>query len=248
MKHTKIYALLDPSTNIIRYVGLTTVALNHRLNQHVYAAKTRSQTHRTKWINSLKEKPVIILIDEIISDQVEWWLEEYYISQFKAWGFNLVNATDGGKVPITKSGKNNPNYGNKYNPLSKVTKGKIVQLDSKGIYVRTVSCIAEFEKYNLNPCNVSLCVNKKRNHHKGFQFIKIEDYDECKKYELTSVNTQRKRVAQLDYNNSSIIKTFDSISDASREVLNTSNGTSKIGEVCEKKRKSYKGFKWCYIN
>jgi hypothetical protein len=248
MKHTKIYALSDPISNQIRYIGLTTVNLNHRLNQHIYSAKTRSPTHRSKWINSLNKRPNILLIDEIISDEIEWWLEEYYINQFKTWGFNLVNSTNGGKVPITKSGKDNPNYGNKYNSLLKTTKDEIVQLDNDGAYIRTVSCAAEFEKYNIPSCNVSLCINKHRTNHKGFQFIRLKDYDENKNYALIPVNTQRKKVAQLDYNTLTIINTFDSITKASLHVINTSNGTSKIGQVCENKRKSYKGFKWCYIN
>lgn len=248
MKHTKIYALLDPKSKTIRYIGLTTLTLNQRLNQHIYAAKHRDPTHRSNWINSLKQKPIIMLLDSILSEEVEWWLEEYYIAQFKVWGFNLVNSTNGGKVPITKSGKDNPNYGNKYNPLSKVTKGEIVQLDNNGIHIRTVSCVAEFEKYDLQPCTISLCVNGHRTHHKGFQFIKLEDYDENKKYVLTPVNTQKRKVAQLNYDDLSIIQTFDSITDASLAVISTKNGTSKIGQVCENKRKSYKGFKWSYIN
>lgn len=248
MKHTQIYALADPNTNIIRYIGLTTTSLKHRLNLHMHAAKTRCNTHRTKWIRSLSNKPLIILLDEIIDKDVQWWLEEYYISQFKAWGFNLVNSTSGGKVPITKSGKENPNFGNKYNPLLKTTKGSIVQLDSKGNHIRTVVCMAEFEKYNLNLSNVSLCISGKRTHHKNFQFIKLEEYDKNKKYTLTPQNTQRKKVAQLDYRTLKVIQIFDSISEASMKILSTTNGTSKIGQVCIGKRKSYKGFKWQYIN
>jgi hypothetical protein len=248
MKHTKIYALLDPKTKEIRYIGLTISSLKGRLSHHIHAAKTRERTHRTNWIRSLNEKPEIILIDEIISDKIEWWLEEYWINQFKSWGFNLVNSTNGGPVPITKSGKDNPNFGNKYNPLSKVLKGKIVQLDHKGNYIRTLSCMAEAEKYNLSPCTVSLCVNGLRKHHKNFQFVKFEDYNKTKKIELKPINTQRKKVAQLNCSDLSIIKIFDSISDASREILNSSNGTSKISQVCDGRRKSYKGFKWVYSN
>lgn len=248
MKHTKIYALLDPTSKTIRYIGLTIVPLNQRLKNHIYAAKTRSTNRRINWINSLKEKPIIILIDEIISEEVEWWLEEYWVSQFKTWGFQLVNSTDGGKVPLTKSGERNPNYGKKYNSLSKATKGKIVQLNHKGEYIRTVSCMAEFEKYGLNPCNVSLCVNGKRTNHKGFQFIKFEKYDENKKYVLKPTKTQRRKVAQLNQKDLSIVKTFNSITEASIEMVSSKNATSKIGQVCDNKRKSYRGFKWSYID
>lgn len=55
-------------------------------------------SYRARWINSLKIKglkPNIEIIDIVPKDQWEFW-EQYWISQFKTWGFNLVNTTIGG--------------------------------------------------------------------------------------------------------------------------------------------------------
>jgi hypothetical protein len=246
--HTKIYTLSHPITKEIRYVGLTTTSLKTRLNSHMYNIRYREcTTHRAKWLKSLDSFPIITLIDEIVSDQIEWWLEEYYIDQFKAWGFNLVNSTNGGPVPITKSGKHNPNYGNKYNSLLKTTKGPIVQLDLDGNYIRTATCTAEFEKYGLNTSNVCLCIQKKRSNHKGFQFIKAEDYNPDETYIHTPTKTQKRKIHQLDPTTLEIIATHNSVSDASRHLISTTNATSKIHDVCKGKRKSYRGFKWQYM-
>lgn len=49
------------------------------------------------WIQSLKKqglKPVLEVIDEV---QEDWEImEQYWISQFKTWGFDLLNLTEGG--------------------------------------------------------------------------------------------------------------------------------------------------------
>jgi group I intron endonuclease len=90
-----IYTLSDPITNQIRYVGKTQ-NLNERFRSHVNAKK--SNKHKVNWINKLKNNgflPVIEVLDVVSRDS--WELaEKYWIQQMKAWGFNLLNATDGG--------------------------------------------------------------------------------------------------------------------------------------------------------
>lgn len=97
----RIYTLAHPITGEIRYVGKTTSSLNRRLGQHI-AAISRSKSHRASWIKSILKqglKPIIELIEEVdysINNQIEI----YWIAQFKAWNFRLVNHTEGGEGTI----------------------------------------------------------------------------------------------------------------------------------------------------
>jgi len=96
MKNTvEIYTLSDPTNSDIRYIGITKRGLNTRLSHHI---SDKRVNHRTCWIKSLIQKgvePQIEILDYANSDN--WKLfERYWISQFKSWGFNLVNYSDGG--------------------------------------------------------------------------------------------------------------------------------------------------------
>ena len=95
---TQIYTLSCPTTHEIRYVGKTVVDLNKRYTQHIYQWKrSKKLTHLNSWIMSLNKsnlKPTMTLLDSVNG---EWeWLEKYWISQLKTWGFNLTNLTEGG--------------------------------------------------------------------------------------------------------------------------------------------------------
>jgi group I intron endonuclease len=89
-----IYTLNDPITNKVMYIGKTK-NIQKRLIRHIY-----SETHsnKDKWIRELKSKktfPIIEYLDECKSEDIND-LEIYWISQFKYWGFDLLNMTDGG--------------------------------------------------------------------------------------------------------------------------------------------------------
>ena len=96
MKTTNIYILIDPETQQIRYVGKAN-NISQRYKAHLNRAR-KHQIHKLNWINSLKKKglkPIIEVIDIVpIEDWIFW--ETYWISQFKTWGFNLINYTQGG--------------------------------------------------------------------------------------------------------------------------------------------------------
>lgn len=66
----KIYILVDPISNQVRYVGKTCQSLSKRLNGHFFK---KSRTHTSSWIKSLKSKnkiPIIELLDEV--PEPEW--------------------------------------------------------------------------------------------------------------------------------------------------------------------------------
>jgi len=98
MKHYIIYTLKDPLTNQIRYIGLTNRSLKIRLDSHY--CDVHKNNYKSNWIKSLRKKklkPVIEELDIAYSLTEACFLERYWISQFKTWGFKLTNATLGGE-------------------------------------------------------------------------------------------------------------------------------------------------------
>lgn len=96
METTNIYILIDPVTQEVRYVGKAN-NVSQRYKAHLNRAR-KHQVHKLNWINSLKNKglkPILELIDIVPIDEWVFW-ETYWISQFKSWGFNLINYTNGG--------------------------------------------------------------------------------------------------------------------------------------------------------
>lgn len=90
-----IYTLSDPITNEVRYVGKTN-NLKTRFYNHL---KAKKKSFLSSWIINLKNKnlkPIIEVIDECGLEDWDFF-EKYWISQFKTWGFNLTNLTEGGE-------------------------------------------------------------------------------------------------------------------------------------------------------
>lgn len=96
----KIYKLIDPITNEIRYIGRTIQTLENRLKKHL---KAEDKSHRVNWIKSLTKNnliPKIELICETTTFEDCCELEIFYIKKYKKEGIRLVNMTDGGDGSI----------------------------------------------------------------------------------------------------------------------------------------------------
>lgn len=95
MNSVFIYALSDPITGKIRYIGKAK-NLTTRLAKHL--RDRGEKNHRAVWIRSLqktKNAPVLTTIDEVL--ETEWPMcEVAYIEFFRDQGCNLVNANAGG--------------------------------------------------------------------------------------------------------------------------------------------------------
>lgn len=91
-----IYALSDPRTGTIRYVGVTFRG-KRRFNEHLSRAVTGGRTHRDCWIRSLITagvRPAYAILETGYGDG--WQDREcYWIARHRAIG-NLTNLTDGG--------------------------------------------------------------------------------------------------------------------------------------------------------
>jgi hypothetical protein len=93
-----IYYLSDSKGNI-RYVGKTNQYLKQRLYAHILECKSERRSYKISWIKSLLnkgERPIIEVIDEVPEGEWQFW-EQYWIEQFRQWGFNLTNLTIGGQ-------------------------------------------------------------------------------------------------------------------------------------------------------
>lgn len=88
-----IYALCDPATEEVRYVGKTW-NLAIRMSQHMYESKW-ARNHRSHWIRNLGVKPLARILEVVPSDA---WVEaeRRWILHFRTSGARLTNGTDGG--------------------------------------------------------------------------------------------------------------------------------------------------------
>lgn len=92
----KIYKLIDPIDESIRYVGLTINSLNQRLKSH---RNEKSKSHKTAWIRTLKSKgttPKIELIEEVNTYEQACEREIFWIDKLKQDGHRLTNHATGG--------------------------------------------------------------------------------------------------------------------------------------------------------
>lgn len=95
MKTCFIYALSDPRTNKMRYVGWC-LNMKQRLSQHISCEK--DHTRKCRWVAALRAvgmKPTMELLAEV---PLEEWAEaeRVWIKFFRDIGADLTNGTNGG--------------------------------------------------------------------------------------------------------------------------------------------------------
>lgn len=94
----KIYALADPRTKEIKYIGKTNRTLEARLSQHL-SQSIQEKNYRANWIKSLIKqnlKPETILLEECSEEN---WAEreKFWISYGREQNWRLTNSTEGGE-------------------------------------------------------------------------------------------------------------------------------------------------------
>ena len=96
---TVIYALIDPMTREIRYVGKTSKQIIVRLKKHMNAAKHNNGSHLFHWLRDLDSKgltPATKILEEVKRGDDWRERERYWIAYGRKYGWPLTNATDGG--------------------------------------------------------------------------------------------------------------------------------------------------------
>lgn len=94
-----IYALRDPNSKEIRYIGKSTSGLK-RPNEHSKPYKLNENNHKAHWVKSLVDNGQYPEIETLIStEKVEELaeLEIKYIKMYKEAGSPLTNLTEGGE-------------------------------------------------------------------------------------------------------------------------------------------------------
>jgi len=226
MEKIYIYTLSDPITNAVKYVGKTT---NIKRRYQTYMKESRKKNKNSlviTWVKSLSKfglKPKMEIIDEIYG---EWeWLEQYWISQFKTWGFKLKNMTEGGD----------------YNPANLPEVKDKISKALKGV-VKTKEHKLNISKSKLgNPVHNS--VSKKK-----ISEATIGENNPMygKKHSDESLSKMKLKVLQFDLSGN-LIKEWDSAADVERDESNSWLARS-VNRCAKGDRSTAYGFKWVYKN
>lgn len=95
-----IYALSDPLTGEIRYIGQTVNSLQRRLYLHIFVSPTQAPgtSYRERWVAQMLRRgtpPLISLVQTLPTEHLDD-AEIYWIAYFKMIGCDLVNVHPGG--------------------------------------------------------------------------------------------------------------------------------------------------------
>ena len=116
-----IYALIDPRTALVRYVGQTT-NLKERYYQHC-SSTTLRKTYVGCWLKSLWVLDIKPILEVLSVETEETWRrgEQFWILYFRRLGYPLTNLTDGGdgsrgitRTPETREKIRQANLGRKH--------------------------------------------------------------------------------------------------------------------------------------
>lgn len=246
-----IYSLSHPITNEIRYIGFTSRnSLENRLSEHL---KDRRKTKKGSWIKSLTVqnlKPVIEIID--YCNKENWKdLEIYWIGQFRAWGFNLTNLTNGGEGALGYKCSKEQNIKN-----SLRNKGKIITQETRNKISKSRKGFKHSEKTKkkLSQSHIGILNSKETRKKIGDgnrgKIVSIESRQKIskglkgKKKKFKERDSKKKAVLQYNLEGN-FIKEFKSITIAAIEtnILHTSisNNLKNLSKTAGK-------FIWKYKN
>ena len=128
MMNSYVYTLVDPRNNLPFYVGKGS---GERCNFHIleakYYVKRKSlKLNKIRKLMSLGMKPIVIKVEEGVSDEQALDLECLLIAEMRDLGFKLTNMTDGGDG--AKGYKHTEEH-KKY--VTQLFKGRIVSEETK---------------------------------------------------------------------------------------------------------------------
>lgn len=130
-----IYTLSCPIIGDIRYVGATSKPLKTRLNGHVKDCQ-KYNTKRAKWVLSILNDGLMPIIEPLEETKDNWELAEmFWISQLRAWGFDLTNVTDGGIGQLGNSMNKGKRDEHRFRPVDQYSKN--------GDYIATYPCMKD---------------------------------------------------------------------------------------------------------
>jgi group I intron endonuclease len=240
MKKIFIYGLVDVITNELKYVGKS-INPESRYRKHLQDSYKKI-SYKDNWIHSLllrNAKPDLIIIDEVNHNNWIFW-EKHYISYYKFIGCKLTNISEGGENPPSAAGRKwtteqlkRISESNKGKKRSEETK-KNISLAKKGKPIPHLNNGKERSQSHRK--NLSLSLKGRTSPNKGKTFS-----NEYRK-KLSDSSKSKKSVIQMTKNDE-IIKIWDSISEAQKEL-----NIRHISDCCSNNNtyKSAGGYKWKY--
>ena len=98
-----IYSLSCSLTGDVFYIGCTTINPESRLASHIYSIPT-GNTLLYEYMKKSGISPVIEIIEEVVfkNKSTLFDAEEFWIEQFRQWGFTLKNSTNNTPAKIRK--------------------------------------------------------------------------------------------------------------------------------------------------
>lgn len=194
-----IYALVDPITCKVRYIGRTSVGMNARLSKHIHDAKyNKRKTHKEDWIRSLLKincKPLIKKLTEIEGWEESYELEVSLIEKYKD---RLTNYYDKG-IGYLRQCREEDRIKISNTLKSKYTQGTIDKPVGKTIYVYNRDGSFHSEHVSVSEACTKLGVGRttiKRHingHHPSFNSPTADGRKRCLKgnYQFSTVKVDK---------------------------------------------------------
>ena len=219
-----IYGLIDPTSELIKYIGKT-IDTKERLRNHISESK-KGNSYKCIWIRSLLKrnlKPVLKVLKICpLSDFIKY--ESYYISMYKS--NKLTNSDYSGQGNIGRSR-------DIIDRVSAKISKKVYQFDLNGNYIQDFKSARDASrKLGIPHSYISRCCNGIYKHTGGF----IYRYENIFVESINTPNAIKKSVAEIDANGN-IVNVWKSIADCSRE---TKIDSGNISKVCNNKMKRIK--------
>lgn len=98
-----VYALVDPETELIRYIGRTRVGMSRP--QHHFSSALHEKSHKANWIKQLRSRGATytVIILELCTEEELVAAECRWISHGVEHGWPLTNAISGGEGALVFS-------------------------------------------------------------------------------------------------------------------------------------------------
>lgn len=239
-----IYALIDPRTDQIKYIGRSTKP-KARLTEHLGDSKIK-YSKKDLWIQELMKEgfiPELMIVDEFYNDVAFW--EVFYIQLFKSWGYELTNE------------------------VCDIQKRKDSTFQRKGLNIIVLDTYNNFvgEYFSIQEAATKLNVNHKKIQevlagkkyegygiiksaysYKGYVYIRKEEYDSTKDYTVKRrehVQGKIGRVVQQYDKDNNLLNEYRSCLEAFRQ---TGIDNASISKVCDNKPSYIQagGYIWKY--
>ena len=239
----KIYGLIDPKDNQIKYIGQTKQSLEARLYAHSHTAFNKSRNDyncpRNCWIrnrvNNFGEITIKLLETTDTIDKCNK-LEQYYIKKYGRKIFNegvLVNTTPGG---------DNAEHLQKYN--TRDVRGKSVdQYTVEGNLVTIWNSIRDIEEtLGYSNSHITSCCKGKKN--MIYEFVWRYHGESFDKYPVKDTRKHTYTMYDIDGN---FIKTYSKCCDILIDFPKLKS-TSNITSVCKGRQDTFGGYVFRFDN